>query len=123
MHTYHMQQMEQWDYYISGIWKVKAGDHDDITDVFLHSAAEGFGKGVKTSKDEVVQLLKEGANITTITWNYYLIQWRFGARVLYEEVDGETWLHTDPKAATFDDLQSSIQMQYIMSDVVVSVES
>lgn len=123
MHTYHMQQMEQWDYYISGIWKVKAGDYDDITDVFLHPAAEGFGKGVKTSKDEVVQLLKEGANITTITWNYYLIQWRFGARVLYEEVDGETWLHTDPKAATFDDLQSSIQMQYIMSDVVVSVEN
>jgi hypothetical protein len=118
-----MQQMEQWDYYISGIWKVKAGDYDDITDVFLHSAAEGFGKGVKTSKDEVVQLLKEGANITTITWNYYLIQWRFGARVLYEEIDGEAWLHTDPKAATFDDLQSSIQMQYIMSDVMVSVES
>ncbi len=115
--------MEQWDYYISGIWKLKAGDIDEITDVFLHSTDGGFGKGVKTSKDNVVRLLKDGANITTITWNYHLIQWRYGARVLFEEVDGETWLHSDPNAATFDDLESSIQMQYIMAEMPVSTES
>jgi hypothetical protein len=115
--------MEHWDYYISGIWKLKAGDYDEITDVFLHSAGGGFGKGVKTAKDEVVQLLKNGANITTITWNYHLMQWRYGARVLFEEVDGESWLHSDPNAATFDDLESSIQMQYIMAEMPVSTES
>lgn len=115
--------MEQWDYYISGIWKLKAGDFDEITDVFLHPADAGFGKGVKTGKDEVVQLLKDGANITTITWNYHLMQWRYGARVLFEEVDGESWLHSDPNAATFDDLESSIQMQYIMAEMPVSTES
>jgi len=115
--------MEHWDYYISGIWKVKLVDGEEISDVFLHSAAEGFGKGVKTSKEEVVELLRHGAKITTITWNYHLIQWRFGARVMYENVDGETWLHTDPEAATFDDLESSIQMQYILPDMVLSGES
>ena len=114
--------MEHWDYYISGIWKMKAGGDEYITDVFLHSASEGFGKGVKTGKDEVIELLKNGATITTITWNYHLIQWRYGAKVEYSEADGETWLHTVPNAATFDDLESSIQMQYIMTDVPVSSE-
>jgi hypothetical protein len=113
--------MENWDYYISGIWKMKEDGDENITDVFLHSAIGGFGKGIKTSKDEVVGLLKEGAKITTITWNYHLIQWRYGAKVEYEELDGETWLHTQPGAATFDDLESSIQMQYIMTDIPVSV--
>ena len=111
--------MENWDYYISGIWKMKENDNEYITDVFLHTTDGGFGKGIKTSKDEVVNLLKNGAKITTITWNYHLIQWRFGALVEYEELDGETWLHTHPGAATFDDLESSIQMQYIMTDVPV----
>ena len=111
--------MENWDYYISGVWKMKMGDYEYITDVFLHSAVEGFGKGVKTGKEEVVKLLRNGARITTITWNYHLIQWRYGAKVEYEEVDGETWLCTEPNAAIFDDLESSIQMQYIMSDVPV----
>lgn len=106
--------MENWDYYISGIWKLKAGDVEYITDVFLHDTANGFGKGVKTSKDDVVVLLKDGARITTITWNYHLIQWRYGAKVEYHEVDGETSLHTPHNAATFDDLESAIQMQYIM---------
>jgi len=115
--------MENWDYYISGIWKMKTGEDEYITDVFLHSTAGGFGKGVKTGKDEVVELLKNGAAITTITWNYHLIQWRFGARVEYGEVDGDTWLHTVPGAATFDDLESSIQMQYIMADIPVSSEN
>jgi len=115
--------MENWDYYISGIWKMKMGEDECITDVFLHSAAGGFGKGVKTGKDEVVDLLKNGAAITTITWNYHLIQWRFGARVEFDEIDGDTWLHTVPGAATFDDLESSIQMQYIMADIPVSSEN
>ena len=115
--------MENWDYYISGIWKIKVGENESITDVFLHSTEGGFGKGVKTSKDEVVNLLKNGAKITTITWNYHLIQWRYGARVLFEEVDGESWLRTDPNATTFDDLESSIQMQYIMAEMPVSTES
>ena len=43
--------MENWDYYISGIWKMKENDNECITDVFLHTTAGGFGKGVKTSKD------------------------------------------------------------------------
>lgn len=111
--------MENWDYYISGIWKYKLGDYEYITDVFLHTAADGFGKGVKTGKDEVVNLLKGGAKITTITWNYHLIQWRYGARVEYSELDGETWLHTSSDAAIFDDLESSIQMQYIFDDQMV----
>ncbi|MGZ3763570.1 MAG: hypothetical protein ACXVB0_09050 [Mucilaginibacter sp.] len=108
--------MENWDYYISGIWKQKIGDREYITDVFLHSTEGGFGKGLKTGKDEVISLLRDGAKITTITWNYHLIQWRYGALVEYDEVDGETWLRTHPGAATFDDLESSIQMQYILAD-------
>jgi hypothetical protein len=108
--------MENWDYYISGVWKMKAGEKEYITDVFLHSTRNGFGKGVRTSKDNVVQLLKDGARITTITWNYHLIQWRYGAQVEYEEKDGETTLHTPPDASTFDNLESAIQMQYLLSD-------
>ena len=108
--------MENWDYYISGIWKLKAGDVEYITDVFLHDTTNGFGKGLKTSKDEVVELLKDGARITTITWNYHLIQWRYGAKVEFDEIDGETFLRTRPEASTFDDLESAIQMQYIMAD-------
>ena len=108
--------MENWDYYISGIWKTKNEGMEHITDVFLHPAIDGFGKGVKTSKDDVVDLLKDGARITTITWNYHLIQWRYGAKVEYDEIDGETVLHTHPEASTFDDLESAIQMQYILTD-------
>lgn len=108
--------MENWDYYISGIWKIKAGDREYITDVFLHTAVDGFGKGVKTNKDEVVELLKKGAKITTITWNYHLIQWRYGAKVGFDEAEGETYLHTPPDATNFDDLESAIQMQYIFDD-------
>jgi len=108
--------MENWDYYISGIWKTKTGETDCITDVFLHQAGDGFGKGIKTNKDDVVGLLKDGARITTITWNYHLIQWRYGAKVEYDEMDGETILRTHPDASTFDDLESAIQMQYILTD-------
>ena len=108
--------MEGWDYYISGIWKEQTEKCEDITYVFLHRAANGFGKGVKTSKNEVVNLLKEGARITTITWNYHLIQWRYGAMVMYEETADGTIIHTGPDASTFDDLESAIQMQYILPD-------
>ena len=108
--------MENWDYYISGVWKMKAGEKEYITDVFLHSTKNGFGKGIRTSKDDVVRLIKDGAMITTITWNYHLIQWRYGAKVEYEEINGETSLHTPPDASTFDKLESAIQMQYLFSD-------
>lgn len=115
--------METWDYYISGIWKRKIGDAENITDVLLHDATKGFGKGVKTQKDEVVGLLKDGARITTITWNYYLIQWRFGAQVEYVETDGKTILCTDSDASTFDDLESAIQMQYLMAEEPEQLET
>ena len=108
--------METWDYYISGIWKLKTGDNEHITDVFLHDASNGFGKGVKTQKDHVVGLLKAGAKITTITWNYHLVQWRYGAKVEYVETDGNITLYTSPDASTFDDLESAIQMQYLMAE-------
>lgn len=113
--------MENWDYYISGIWKQKANDEEHITDVFLHSTADGFGKGVKTSKNEVVHLLQAGAKITTITWNYHLIQWRFGLKVEFHETDSGIYLRTHPDAAMFDDLESSIQMQYLLTDHPVNV--
>lgn len=108
--------MEDWDYYISGIWKHKTGNAEYITDVFLHHAGNGFGKGVKTSKADVIELIKNGARVTTITWNYHLIQWRYGAKVEYVEIDGETMLRTHPDASTFDDLESAIQMQYIIAE-------
>jgi hypothetical protein len=108
--------MEMWDYYISGIWKIKMGDKEYVTDVFLHSTEGGFGKGVKTSKDDVINLLMNGVKITTITWNYQLIQWRYGAKVEYDEDDGETMLRTHPDASNFDNLESAIQMQYILDD-------
>lgn len=108
--------MENWDYYISGIWKLKIDDIEYITDVFLHDASNGFGKGVKTSKDEVAALINSGARITTITWNYHLIQWRYGAKVKCEQIDGQTVLCTPPDASTFDDLESAIQMQYLMAE-------
>jgi hypothetical protein len=108
--------MESWDFYISGIWKSKIGDAEYITDVFLHDASNGFGKGIKTSKGEVVELLENGARITTITWNYYLIQWRYGAKVGFKKIDSETVLSTSSDASAFDDLESAIQMQYIMAD-------
>jgi len=115
--------METWDYYISGIWKHRAEDAEYITDVFLHDASSGFGKGVKTNKDSVVGLLKGGAKITTITWNYHLIQWRFGAKVEYIETDGRVILRTDPNASTFDDLESAIQMQYLVSEEPEQLET
>ncbi|HVS94134.1 MAG TPA: hypothetical protein VHE59_18990 [Mucilaginibacter sp.] len=111
--------MEYWDFYISGIWKQKLYTGDYISDVFLHSAADGFGKGVKTSSEDVVDLLKKGARITTITWNYHLMQWRYGARVEYIETDEGVMLRTEPGAATFDDLESAIQMQYILDEQIV----
>jgi hypothetical protein len=112
--------MEKWDYYISGIWKQTTGDKECISDVFLHKAMDGFGKGVKTSKEDVISLLKDGAMITTITWNYHLMQWRYGAKVEFGVADGDMILMTDPGAATFDDLESSIQMQYILDEQTVT---
>jgi len=95
---------------------MKAGGVEHITDVFLHDASNGFGKGIKTSKNDVAELLKSGARITTITWNYHLIQWRYGAKVECEKIDGENILRTPPDASTFDDLESAIQMQYLMAE-------
>ena len=115
--------METWDYYISGIWRQKTGDTEYITDLFLHDASNGFGKGVKMHRDKVISLLKEGARITTITWNYHLIQWRYGAKVEYIEAEGETVLRTHPDASTFDDLESSIQMQYLMAEESEQLET
>jgi len=63
-----------------------------------------------------VHLLKDGAQITTITWNYHLIQWRYGAKVEFEETDGGVTLRTHPQASTFDNLESMIQMQYILQE-------
>ncbi len=115
--------MEKWDYYISGIWKLKTNDEECITHVFLHTATDGFGKGVKTSKDDVVALLEDGAKICTITWNYHLMQWRYGVKVSFGELDGETWLYTPPEASTFDDIESSIQMQYILMEQPATIYS
>ncbi|HEY9000933.1 MAG TPA: DUF3892 domain-containing protein [Mucilaginibacter sp.] len=115
--------METWDYYISGIWKLRTGDAEHITDVYLHDASSGFGKGIKTNKDDVVNLLKDGARITTITWNYHLIQWRYGAKVEYIETDGGTILRTNPDASTFDDLESAIQMQYLLAEEPEQLET
>ena len=108
--------MENWDYYISGVWKVKMGDKEYITDVFLHTTKHGFGKGVKTGKGDIVGLLKGGARITTITWNYHLTQWRYGAEVEFDDEGGETSLHTHEEASIFDNIESLIQMQYILDD-------
>ncbi|MBS1527492.1 MAG: hypothetical protein JST19_17730 [Bacteroidetes bacterium] len=112
-------RMEHWDYYISGIWKQKRFQRDYISDVFLHSTAGGFGKGVKTSTEDVIGLLTKGASITTITWNYHLMQWRYGARVEYIETSEGIILRTEPGAKIFDDLESSIQMQYLFDEQIV----
>jgi hypothetical protein len=115
--------MEKWDYYISGIWKQKNKGNEYISDVFLHTTAGGFGKGFKINKDEVVSHLKKGAKITTITWNYHLIQWRFGAKVEFDDVNGECFLRTHPDASTFDDLESSIQLEYLLVDEHLTISN
>lgn len=96
--------MEKWaDYLIS---QVKHDSKGVITHVLLHtdngSTASG---GVVKTKDEVIQILKNGYSIKTILWLYP--NWGQGAIVTH--VNGE-YLRTDRDKTVKDNLDNLIPL-------------
>jgi len=104
--------MAQWaDYLISGIWKAEQNGSKYVSYVMLHKDSETtFGKGVKTSKDDVILLIKNGSKIKTMTWNYEKAIWKLGALVNIELTGGVSYLRTAKDASISDNLDNLIPM-------------
>jgi hypothetical protein len=102
--------MSKWaDYLISGVWFTTQNNSKRISHVMLHTDSDNtFEKGIKTSESEVIKLLKNKKSVITITWNYP--EWRQGAEVTYETVQGQEYLRTGANATTKDNLDNSVDM-------------
>jgi len=93
------------DYYITGVWK---DNHERITSVMLHlvNNDNSFNpKGIKTSKDEAIRLLKNNKSILTLTWGYK--GWNRGAHVSYEVINNQEYLRSVPNTKREDNLDNS----------------
>ena len=72
--------MAKWaDYLISGIWQTSSNNSTYISYVFLHVDTEdNFQAGIKTSRSDVIKLIKAGKTVKTIVWNYSKGTWNMG---------------------------------------------
>jgi len=104
--------MTKWaDYLISGIWQTKTANSTYISYVFLHvDTAQGFQSGIKTSRTEVVRLLKAGKTIKTIQWNYANGTWNMGADVGHVTIGGVEYLRSHKDGTINDNLDNLIPM-------------
>ena len=107
--------MEQ--YYISGIWTSVVGGRSLITHVMLHQSHTDkmFGKGKKTSLENIVKLLRNrSASILTIEWSYKFNEWQKGSEVDFETMDNLEYLRTKRGDKLFDNLNSLLPMNVLM---------
>ncbi|WP_439480618.1 DUF3892 domain-containing protein [Chryseobacterium aquaticum] len=101
--------MNEFNYFISGVWK----DSERITHVMLHKKQPdgSLNCGIKASEKHVVELLKKGERVCTITWKYP--GWYIGAEVDYIESDKNEFLRTDRNDTAIDNLDNLISMKNI----------
>ncbi|MCG2610014.1 DUF3892 domain-containing protein [Flavobacterium sp. SM15] len=95
-------------YYISGVWK---DTHGRITDVMLNEVIDdsSFKKGIKKTKAEVIQLIKNNYIVKTVVWEYP--RWSIGAKVSYETVNYVEYLRTVPDLNIKNNIDNSIRME------------
>lgn len=98
------------DYYISAVSKDIKGR---VTHVMLHEVTDdtSFRNGIKRDKEVVIQYIKKGYIIKTVTWNYPT--WIIGARVTYETVNNVEYLRTVPDASVHNNLDNSFPLDSI----------
>lgn len=107
--------MNQYDYFISGVWKNEQGR---ITHVLLHKVDSNgytFYQGAKTSENVVINYLKLGKVIFTINWQYSAqnLGWQLGAKVDYVTIGRQEFLRTIHNNVVRDNLDNLINMQAI----------
>ena len=103
--------MAKWaDLLISGVWFSQT-PHKHVSHVMLHTDnGENFSNGVKKTRQEVVNLIKNGKTVNTIKWNYASANWSNGAKVEVINVGGVDYLRSHRDATTSDNIDNSIQM-------------
>lgn len=96
------------NFFITGVWKDNV---DNITFVYLHKVNENnsIDIGKKTSKGEVVNLLKLNNSIKTIIWQYS--GWILGANVEVVQSQFGEYLRTNKDKTSKDNLDNLIQME------------
>jgi hypothetical protein len=108
--------MAKWaDYLISGIWQTTTNNSTYISYVFLHLDTENnFQGGLKTSKADVIKLIKAGKTVKTIVWNYTTGKWNLGADVSYITVSGTEYLRSHQDRTVNDNLDNMIPMNHFI---------
>ena len=104
--------MSKWaDYLITGVWRENEGEARYVSHVMLHKDdVTSFYKGVKTSKDDVIALIKAGSTVMTISWDYSISKWSMGAAVGYEEINGVEYLRSENDASVQKNINNLISM-------------
>ncbi|TCC93690.1 DUF3892 domain-containing protein [Pedobacter frigiditerrae] len=99
------------NFYISGIWQTTHNGSKIVSHVFLHANdADGFNRGVKTSREEVVKLIEAGKIVMTLRWDYHTAAFKTGAKVEIIEVGNIKYLRTHKDATVNDNLDNMIRM-------------
>lgn len=77
----------------------------------LHEDSEtDFHKGVRRSKESVIELLKSGATVVTMKWDYATGSWIGGSEVFYDEDTDEEYLKSHSDAAAADNIENLLRM-------------
>lgn len=101
----------KYDFLISGIWTGPSSDN--VQHVLLHKAnafGGGWQQGKKVSKDDIIDLLKSGANIYTLRWKYTTASWHIGAKVTHIKKLKEERLETEKNAPITDAIENLTRM-------------
>ena len=104
--------MTKWaDYLISGIWEETSNESTHISHVFLHvDTASGFGNGIKTSRADVVKILRSKKTVKTMSWSYVSAKWIKGADVGIVVDGGKEYLRSHRDGTVSDNLDNLIRM-------------
>lgn len=102
------------DFFISGVWL--SSDNTNVTDVLLHSVNNRleFSKGIKTSEENVIDLLDDGKLIRTIAWNYVSASWKERVNVIVQQNGMTRSIRAFPDTLLLDNMLHLIRMNNLM---------
>ena len=102
------------NYVITGVWFSISPQRNGkfITHVMLHQLINNkIQKGRKENELYVLGLIDQGKSVYTCIWDYVSVNWKTGAQVKIEHVDGRRILRTVLNNKTSDNLDNLIDMQ------------
>lgn len=100
------------EYRISGIWKNSDGV---ITHYAMHvKSSDGYTRASKTTKPEAIKIVENNNNnVSTWLWNYKLVSWQIGEKVIVSTRNDQKYLRTEPDDSVRDNLQHLIDFDWI----------